>query len=441
MFKQYKFNKYIYQAIDELGFIEPTEIQKQVIPIIQHGNNVIGKSQTGTGKTHAFLLPLLNNLSNSLGTEIVIIVPTRELALQIYDEVIKITKFFPGNVDVRMFVGGTNRDAEMERLEKSQPKIAIGTIGKIKDLAITTNLLKIHTAKAVVVDEADMVFESSEIEEIDQIFARFNEDIQTLVFSATLPNDLIVFLNKYLKKFEMIDLAKRNISKSSISHIFIPTKNKDKMKLLYDLLTSFHPYLALIFANTKTKVDEVAEYLSSQGLKVGKLTGDLEPRERRQVIKRIKDGMFQYVIASDIASRGIDIIGVSHVINFELPSDVEFYIHRTGRTGRADYEGVSISFYDYEDDEYINKLEAKGLNCIYMTLKDNELVPTKERNARDKRIRRTSTVEEAIHRQIPLPKKVKPGYRKKRKEEIEKRLKKIKRQKIEDIYRRKARKQ
>lgn len=441
MFKQYKFNKYIYQALDELEFIEPTEIQKQVIPIIQQGNNVIGKSQTGTGKTHAFLLPLLNNLTPSLETEIVIIVPTRELALQIYDEVNKITKFFPSNIDVRMFVGGTNREAEMERLEKSQPKIAIGTIGKIKDLVITTNLLKIHTAKTVVVDEADMVFESSEIEEIDQIFARFNEDIQTLVFSATLPNDLVVFLNKYLKKFEIIDLSKKDISKSSISHIFIPTKNKDKMQLLYDLLTSFHPYLALIFANTKTKVDEVAEYLSVQGLKVGKLTGDLEPRERRQVIKRIKDGMFQYVIASDIASRGIDIIGVSHVINYELPSDVEFYTHRTGRTGRADFEGVSISFYDYEDDAYINKLEAKGLNCIYMALKDNELVPTKERNARDKRIPRTSTIEEEIHRRIPLPKKVKPGYRKKRKEEIEKKLKKIKRQKIEDIYRRKARKQ
>jgi ATP-dependent RNA helicase CshB len=208
---------------------------------------------------------------------------------------------------------------------------------------------------------------------------------------------------------------------------------------LVDLLNTFHPYLALIFANQKATVHEIATYLGENGFKVGKLTGDLEPRERKQVLRRIKAAEFQYVVASDIASRGIDIVGVSHVINFELPNDLEFFIHRTGRTGRLAYDGVSISFYDYEDDNYIKKLEAKGLKCIYMALKNGELVPTKERNSKTKS--KTSVLEDAIHKSIPLPKKVKPGYKKKRKEIIQKELRKIKRSKIEEIYKRKAKKE
>jgi len=439
MFKKYNFKRFIYDALDELGFRKPTEIQEVVIPKVLKGENVIGKSQTGTGKTHSFLLPVISNLRDGDEVEVVIIVPTRELAFQIFDEVNKITKFSEKFIDARVYVGGTNRETELERLGKSQPKIVIATVGKLKDLSISANSLKIHTAKTVIIDEADMVFESSEIEEIDHVFARFSENIQTLVFSATVPKDLINFLNKYISKFEFVDLSKKEISKESSDHIFIPTKNKNKNEYLVGLLNSFHPYLVLIFANTKTKVDEVADYLSSSGFKVGKLTGDLQARERKQVIKRIKDGVFQYVVASDIASRGIDIIGVSHVINYELPSDIEFYIHRTGRTGRADFEGTSISFYDFEDDQYINSLEARGLKCIYMALKDNELVLTKERNAREKRERKPTTFEDEIHVKIPLPKKVKPGYKKKRNDEIEKQIKRHKRDKISDIYRKKAR--
>ena len=441
MFKQYQFKSFINEAIEkELKFQQPTKIQKRVIPRILKGEDVIGKSQTGTGKTHAFLLPVLNELTSSKDLDICIIVPTRELALQLYHEVTRITKFCNYFIDVRLFVGGTDRDQEMSRLEKSQPKIAIGTIGKIKDLAVNSNLLKIHTAKTVIIDEADMVFESSEIEEVDNIFAKFSETVQVLIFSATLPQDIISFLNKYFFKFEIIDLTDNKVSKETITHIFIPTKNKNKDELLVALLNSFHPYLALIFANTKTQVDLIADYLSVAGFKVGKLTGDLEPRARKQVLKRIKDGIFQYVVASDIAARGIDITGVSHVINYELPEEIDFFIHRTGRTARASLEGISISFYDFEDDSYLNKLEAKGLKCVYMALKDGQLVETKERNAREKRTRPQLSVESQVHASIPVPKKVKPGYKKKRKDAIDKQVRKLKRAKIDEIYRRKAKK-
>lgn len=440
-FTEYKFKKYINEALKDLDFYQATNIQAEVIPLVLKGESVIGKSKTGTGKTHSFLLPVLQELNeNKFEVQSVIIVPTRELALQLFDEIQKITKKSEQLIDVRLFVGGTNREAELSRLEKSQPQIVIGTIGKITDLAINENALKIHTASIIVIDEADMVFESSEIVEVDRIFSKFKEDAQILTFSATIPNSLITFLNKYLSKVTVIDLTSNEISKDTIKHIFIPTKNKNKDNLLFDLLNSFHPYLALIFANTKDKVDEIADFLSTQHILVGKLTGNLQPRERKQVLKRIKDGKYQFVVASDIASRGIDISGVSHVINYELPDDIEFYVHRTGRTARYSSDGIAISFYDYEDDSYINKLEAKGLNCVYMTLKDNELIPTKERNAREKRNKQSTSLEDELHVKIPLPKKVKPGYKKKRLEEINKQIKKIKRKKIEEVYRNKARK-
>ncbi len=438
MFKQYQFKKFIYQGLDELKFTEPTNIQKIVIPKIMKGENVIGKSQTGTGKTHAFLLPLLNDLGSGNDCEICIIVPTRELAGQTEEEIRKITKFSPEPIDVRTFVGGSNRDSEIEKLSKSQPQIVIGTIGKLKDLAFDNGFLKIHTAKTIVIDEADMLFEDTEIEEIDGVFGKFAPEVQVLVFSATFPKEVLGFLNKYFGKFEVIDLSPSEVSKSSITHIFIPTKNKNKNDLLLSLLTNFQPYLALIFANTKTKVNEIADFLAENKLRVGKLTGDLEARARKQVLKRIKDGEFQYVVASDIAARGIDILGVSHVINYELPNDVEFYIHRTGRTARADFTGTAISFYDFDDDAYMNQLEAKGLRCVYKTLKDNELVPTKIRNARSNRVRKDYRIESEIHASIPVSKKVKPGYRKKRNEMIKKQVRQAKRARIGEMYRKRA---
>ena len=374
-------------------------------------------------------------IDDTLKVQATIIVPTRELAFQTLEEINKIVKYRETPIDVRMFVGGTNREAEIERLKKSQPQIVIATIGKLKDLAVSQNVLKIYTSKMVVIDEADMVFEISEMNEIDNIFSRF-ENEQILVFSATISKELSVFLNKYLSNLEIVDLIGKNMAKSSIEHVFIPTKNKNKDELLLKLLNTFHPYLALIFANTKTKVEEIAEYLSNNNVKVAKLTGDLEPRERKQIIKRIKDGVYQYVVASDIASRGIDIEGVSHVINYELPQDIEFYIHRIGRTARFNATGIAISFYDYEDDNYLNQLHAKGFSYVYKNLKDDQLIETKERNA--KAARKTPKEEVALHAKYPLAKKVKPGYKKKRNEIIKKEANKIKKTRISEIYKRKA---
>lgn len=435
MFSKYNFKDYINEGLKNIGFIKPTDIQEEVIPLVLDGKNIVGKSQTGTGKTHAFILPILQKLDeDKKDIQAVIVVPTRELGKQIYDEFIKITKFSEKQIDIRLFVGGTDRNIEIARLKKSSPQIVIGTIGKLTDLAITENILRLHEAKIVVIDEADMVFDKSEIIDIDKLFSRF-QDFQVLSFSATIPENLKNFLDKYLDSAILIDLVKKNTKKESIKHIFIPTKNKNKDHILCDLLKTFHPYLALIFANTVKKVDEISLMLAENGFKVGKLSGELEPRERKQVLKRIKDGLYQYVVCSDIAARGMDIIGVSHVINYELPSDIEYYIHRIGRTARFDQDGFALSFYDYDDESYLKKLKDKGLSYEFMVLKDNELKPTKERNNKNKK---ESEAEIAIHKKHPMPKKVKPGYRKKRNEVIQKEIKKEKKARISEMYRKRA---
>lgn len=432
-FNKYNFKDYIKQGLDAIGFENPTEIQERIIPLVLGGNNVIGKSQTGTGKTHSFILPILQKLDEKLAeVQATIIVPTRELASQIYNDFNNIIKYSPEKIDIRMYVGGTNRQSEMERLKKSQPQIVIGTIGKIKDLASDNNLLKIYTSKIVVIDEADMALDLNELEDLDYVFSLF-KDAQYLSFSATLNKELVNFINKYISVNEFVDLVGTNVLKESIEHVFIPTKNKDKDEVLLELLEIIKPYLVLIFANTVEKVDEIANMLSEKGYKVGKITGNLEPRERRQVIKRIKDGIYQYVVCSDIASRGMDITGVSHIINYELPKDYEYYIHRIGRTARFESTGMAISFYDYEDASYLNKLSNKNITYKFMMIKDGELVITQNRNVSFKQMK-TSDI--AIHKKYPLGKKVKPGYRKKRNEAIKKEISKIKRKKIDSMYKR-----
>ena len=437
-FVNYNFKDYINKGLSAISFYETTPVQEIIIPLILDGKSVVGKSATGTGKTHAFLIPLLEKIDD-LKSEVqaVIISPTRELAFQLYEETCKITKYNE-NIDVRLYVGGTNRDAEIERLNKKMPQIVIGTIGKIADLAANANVLKIHTASMVVIDEADMVFGSKEADEIDRVFSKFEYLKQVCAFSATIPTGLVNFLNKYLmsnkqNRCELIDLSKKEISKDEIEYVFIPTKNQDKFALLVKILKTFTPYLALIFANTKNKVEEIAKYLSENGIKCVKVTGDLQTRERKQVLKRIKDGEVQYVVASDIASRGIDIEGASHIINFELPKEIEFFIHRVGRVGRNDLEGCAISLYDYDDDKYLESLRQKHLKCVYKKFVGDELVYIKKRNNIHKSTK-IQKIEEEVHMRTPMPKKVKPGYKKKRLEEINKKLHKMKHQRIDEMY-------
>ena len=435
-FKDLNLQDYLIEAIDELGFKELTKVQEQVMKKVKDHKNIVCQSATGSGKTHAFLIPLINKLDlNNHSVQVVIISPTRELATQLYEDAIFITK--RKDIDVRLFIGGTSTKGEIKKLEASQPQIVIGTMGRIYDLAVKENALKIYLATDLVIDEADMVLEEKALIDADQVLALLNNQPRFWLFSATFTKPMKVFINKYIGSLDEVIIEEENLTKSSIEHLFIPCKAKDKREVLMDLLNTINPYLAIIFVNKLEDVDSLSKYLAEKNIKVGILHGALDDRARKQTLKRIKNNEYQYVVASDIASRGIDIEGISHVINFDLPKDIEFYIHRTGRTARYDMEGQAISLYDYDDEQYVEKLKAKGLIIHFYKIVDNHFVLTKVPKKRINTKRKT--LEESVHLKYPKPKQVKPGYKKKRMEKINKEIKKMEKARISEIYRKKKR--
>ncbi len=439
-FSKFHLKKYINEGLKNIGFKTPTSIQDLVIPKALNGESLVVESATGSGKTHSFLIPVLEQLDENVNEiQSIIISPTRELATQLFDVLMEIVKF-NDKIRVARIVGGSDRETEVRKFEKNQPHIIVGTIGRISDLVNNQNVLKVHTASSIVIDEADMIFDQKELVEVDKLIGKVQGRPQFLIFSATIPKGLRNFLNKYLQNVKTITIKEQNLTHTNINHIMVPCKAKDKYVVLKDLLATINPYLAIIFANTKDAVDELASKLASDGYRVGKLHGAMEDRIRKQTIRRIHALEYQYVVASDIAARGIDIQGVSHVINFDLPNDIEFYIHRTGRTARFDKTGNAYSLYSYEDDEYIKMLQAKGLKTQVLKIVNGEFVDAKILR---KEVEKSKNVliEEEVHKKIPVPKKVKPGYKKKRKELIEKTIKKVKKERVKEIYRQKARRE
>lgn len=436
-FKDYHFKEYINNALKEINFTDPTPVQMKVLPKAIKGQSLMVESATGSGKTHSFMLPIFQNINvHDKSCQAVIISPTRELAEQLYNVACQIAKHSNPEISVAKVIGGLDRDTELKRYEKSEPQVVVGTIGRIHDLVIDSNVLKIHNAKTIVIDEADMIFEEKEIIEVDHIMGKIQDMPQFLIFSATISKGLRAFLNKYLQNIETIVLEEKNLTKSNIEHLMLQCKAKQKEHVLLDLLNIINPYLCIIFVNTKEKVESLALDLAQNGYKVGKIHGDMDDRDRKQMLRRIKNLEYKYVVASDIAARGIDIEGVSHVVNFDLPIDTEFYIHRTGRTARFNNTGIAISLYAYDDDAYVTGLREKGLVVKFVKISDGELVQTKLVKRQSRSFVRE--IEEKVHQQVRMPKKVKPGYKKNRKAIIERKIKKAKREYISEIYKRKA---
>lgn len=439
-FSEYRFKTYINQALEKIGFYEATPIQELTIDRALKKESLVVESATGSGKTHAFLLPVFQKLDESdQSVQAVIISPTRELASQLYEVAMEIASCSEQEIFIMKAIGGSDREKEINRLQKNQPHIVIGTIGRIVDLAINSNVLKIHNAEMIVIDEADMVFSHKELLEVDKIMGKIQGEPQFLIFSATIPKGLRQFLNKYLENVQAITIEETNLTTGNIEHYMLQCKAKKKDEVLLQLLEIINPYLAIIFVNTKEEVERLSMYLAEQGFKVGKMHGSMEDRSRKQMLKRINNLEFKYVVASDIVARGIDIEGVSHVINYDLPKDIEFYIHRTGRTARFTNTGVAYSLYAYEDDSYIKLLQSKGLKPKFVKITNGNIVEVKFFVKKELTV--SQQIENKVHREIPLPKKVKPGYKKKRNEQIKKKIKQEKRARISEMYRKKAQKE
>lgn len=418
-FREFNFKEYIYQALDEINFKEPTEVQARLIPTILKGKSVVGQSQTGSGKTHTFLLPIFQNL-NAQKDEVqaVITTPSRELAYQIYEAAKQLAKFSPENIWIQNYVGGTDKQRQIEKLKSHQPQLVIGTPGRILDL-VRENALDIHNAHYLVVDEADMTLDLGFLKETDAIASTLPKDLQMLVFSATIPEKLRPFLRKYMYNPVIEVVANKHVISPTIDNWLISTKGRDRNKLIYDLLTMGEPYLALVFANTKERADELTNYLRSQGLKVAKVHGGIQPRQRKRIMHEIQNLDYQFVVATDLAARGIDIEGVSHVINDDIPEDLEFFVHRVGRTGRNGMKGTAITLYEPSEEKLIDELESMGVHFVPKAVKNGEIVDSYDRNRREKRQTRKELMDPKLRGFVKKEKKKrKPGYKKKIKRAI-----------------------
>ena len=413
-FTEFKFKDYIQEALRDLNFVEATPVQEKLIPVVLSGRDLVGESKTGSGKTHTFLLPIFQVLDEEADSvQAVITAPSRELAAQIYQAARQLASFSDKEIRVANYVGGTDKARQIGKLESSQPHIVIGTPGRIYDL-VESGDLAIHKAKTFVVDEADMTLDMGFLATVDKIAGRLPKDLQFLVFSATIPQKLQPFLKKYLSNPVIEQIKTKTVIADTIENWLLSTKGRDKNAQIYQISQLLQPYLAMIFVNTKTRADELHSYLTAQGLKVAKIHGDIAPRERKRIMNQVKNLDFEYIVATDLAARGIDIEGVSHVINDAIPQDLSFFVHRVGRTGRNGLLGTAITLYQPSDDSDIRELEKMGIKFTPKMIKDDEFQDTYDR---DRRANREKSREKLDTEMLGLvkkkKKKIKPGYKKK----------------------------
>ncbi|HEO6461439.1 TPA: DEAD/DEAH box helicase [Streptococcus agalactiae] len=413
-FKDFNFKPYIQRALDELKFVDPTDVQAKLIPVVRSGRDLVGESKTGSGKTHTFLLPIFEKLDESSDdVQVVITAPSRELGTQIYQATKQIAEHSEQEIRVVNYVGGTDKLRQIEKLKVSQPHIVIGTPGRIYDL-VKSGDLAIHKAHTFVVDEADMTLDMGFLDTVDKIAGSLPKDVQILVFSATIPQKLQPFLKKYLTNPVMEKIKTATVIADTIDNWLLSTKGRDKNAQILELSKLMQPYLAMIFVNTKERADELHSYLSSNGLKVAKIHGGIAPRERKRIMNQVKNLEFEYIVATDLAARGIDIEGVSHVINDAIPQDLSFFVHRVGRTGRNGLSGTAITLYQPSDDSDIRELEKLGINFIPKVIKNGEFQDTYDRDRRNNREKSYQKLDtEMIGLVKKKKKKIKPAYKKK----------------------------
>lgn len=417
-FSQYNFNDAINKSLKEIHFEEPTPVQEAVISLINKKKDIIVQSETGSGKTHAFLFPSMNALTSDQEVQLLIATPSRELAYQIYEDTQAILKNYPEEYNAFIFVGGADRDRQRRKLEAHQPQIAIGTPGRLWDL-ISDNSLHVENVQRYVIDEADMTLDMGFLDVVDKITDKLPEDREMMVFSATIPQKLEPFLKKYMHGPQRVEIKNNSIIPKNVDNWLMFSHGRDKKEIIYQLMTIGEPYLVLVFANTKKTVDEIYHYLRNKGLKVARIHGGLTPRERKRTMKQVENMEYQFVVATDLAARGIDINGVSHVINAEIPDDLDFFVHRVGRTGRNKMSGIAITLYDPGEENKIDAIEHMGITFEPKDIKNGEIVEAVER---DRRFTRKANQEKLDTKLVGYVKKQKtkkkPGYKKKIKKAI-----------------------
>jgi ATP-dependent RNA helicase DbpA len=341
--------------LDSLEYKEMTPIQAQSLPFILQGVDIIGKAKTGSGKTAAFAIGLLHQLQTDVyHTQALVLCPTRELADQVAKEIRRLARMIP-NIKVLTLCGGVSIGPQLASLERGA-HIVVGTPGRLVD-HLRKNSLQLNQIKQLVLDEADRMLDMGFAEDIDQIIAACPEQKQTLLFSATYPKDIAAISKRCQKNPEMVSVETNEINLAITQAFFEVASNDSKLNGLLNLLTEYKPKSSIVFCNTKQTCNQVFEFLQEQSISSVALHGDLEQKQRDQVLVRFANRSVSVLIATDLAARGLDIKQLDAVINFDLARDSEVHVHRIGRTGRAGETGIALSLIAPQDLSALNRLE------------------------------------------------------------------------------------
>ena len=339
-FGELEIDRRIVDGLADMGFEEPTPIQQLAIPQVKAGYDMIGQAQTGTGKTAAFSIPLLERLDyKKRDVQAIIITPTRELAIQVAEEITKIGRYC--RIKVLPIYGGQSIERQIRSLRYGV-QVIVGTPGRLLD-HLRRQTLKIDHVRMAILDEADEMLDMGFIEDIEEIIRHTPTERQTLLFSATMPEEIVRLAHQYMVDPKYVTVSKTNLTVPQIEQVYYEVPEKNKLEALCRLLDITEITQGIVFCRTKRGVDELVAGLQTRGYTAAALHGDLSQQQRNTVMKQIRSGEVELLVATDVAARGLDIEGVSHVVNYDIPQDPEFYVHRIGRTGRAGRSGVAIT--------------------------------------------------------------------------------------------------
>jgi ATP-dependent RNA helicase DeaD len=341
-FQEFNISQKTLRAIEDMGFEEPTPIQVSTIPLILAGDDVTGQAQTGTGKTAAFGIPAIEQVDPEMKeVQILVLSPTRELAIQTAEEFARLAKYHRGINTIPIY-GGQSIERQFRGLRRGA-QIVVGTPGRILD-HLDRGTLSFTAVKMVVLDEADQMLDMGFREDIEKILEETPRDRQTVLFSATLPGPILAISKRFQKNPKVISVARREVTVPQIEQLYLEVRSRDKLEILCRLLDMYDPELTLVFSNTKRRVDDLTQHLQARGYFAESLHGGMKQSMRDRVMAKFRAGTIDVLVATDVASRGIDVEDVDLVINYDVPQDIEYYIHRIGRTARAGRTGRAITF-------------------------------------------------------------------------------------------------
>ena len=437
-FNGFSLSKKMVSALESLGYKDPSNVQNTVIPKALRGISLLAQSETGSGKTHAYLIPIIERTDMTLNrVQSIIVVPTRELARQTYDFARQFQRFYQ-NLRIRLY------SSEMDVTQNEEgsnipPQIIIGTPGRLKDLLVSKHITTLQNVRTVVLDEADMLLDMGFFADIEDIFAVL-KDPQIMVFSATLKQNLRDELSKFVRSDFEYESEKTETA-ATVKHHLVDIKHQGVVNAVYSFLSIRKPYLCIVFASTVQRVNEISKGLKSFGIDSVYFSGSLDDRSRKKAIREIRSNKYSVIVASDLLSRGIDIPDVTDVISVDLPSDIDFYHHRAGRSGRFGKNGDSWVFYNSDSVKEAKRIMDEGVQFDFYSLRNNELktdpvgLLPKTKLKKKKELPEEEKKEIQIAKALARPKRVEPMYKKKKQFAIEKVKKKYRKKAIQKSIR------